>query len=1214
MNRVERQIAFIGMIAMTLGMIHSPAARAADLALSDVPLVIDLGVEPNVVVSLDDSGSMSECRVIISSISEGNAETTFAVMTKIINGLAYDPAVEYQIPIDGNGVSLGEPLFTDAWRNGYNQTSARVDLSAAFTPCWSSLTNNLTSTSIVPAPPLDPAQAAYYYKWIGGVINDAEVVKPSNYTKIVVGSAADASVFDAQAGESNLEKRNFAIWYSYYRNRFIAMRSAANLAFRDPGLGGRIRIAFQGLWGLNGTDSVRTDISLMRPFGAENDSDATAKQGRLDFFNWLNTLSQAGGTPLRYTLDKAGRYYQNLRIGSSAPGHGYTSMNAVDSPWAFQPGTTLSPEFTCRQAFHVLMTDGEWNNDAGRSGNIDSTTSNYGSPGTVALPSGATSYTSKSPYQDANSSSLADNAFYYWINDLRPDLPNDVPAFMPDLTPHPSTNKVEDNPTNDPATWQHMVSFTVGFGVNGTLDPGSVTTYNNLLTGTTSWPATSGAGRVDDLWHAAINSRGTYVSAQNPEELAQGFSNALNAVLARTSSGAAVALNSGTLDANSRLYQARFNSGSWSGQLLAFDINPDGSVATPEAWDAGALLTTRVAGNGWNANRHVITFSGTLGIPFRWASLPSSMQTELNKNGQGIADAPGAEQGQARLEYLRGSAANEGTGNGYRVRAAGKLGDIVNGAPAFVGTPQFNYPDTLETQPYSSFKGANAGRTPVVYAGANDGMLHAFNADSGEELFAYVPKIVFPNLSRLTASPYAHRFFVDGPPTVGDVFYSNAWHTVLVGGLRQGGQGIYALEVTNPGSFSETSANNIARWEFTDADLGYTYSRPAIARMHNGRWAAIVGNGYNNTQADGSASTTGNAALYILDIEDGTVIRKFNTGVGSSADPSGTGRPNGLTTAAPVDVNGDRVVDYIFAGDLFGNVWKFDVRAGDAGLWDIAYNGSALFVALDQFGVRQAITGQMEVGLHPQFQTGSSFFANGGYMIYFGTGKYLETGDNIVTGAQTQSFYGVWDPDRTILPPGFDRSSLLQQQVLEEASATFGTTTFDVRLTSNNLINWRTDPLTPTSGDHLGWYMDLIVQGSGDNRGERQVTVPVLRNGRIIFTTLIPSGSSCIFGGSGFLMELDAANGARLGDPPFDFDNDGTFDLVDFVTIGSAAVPSGIRSTGGAPSAPSILDAGGGEEYKYLSGTDAGKLQAVHEKGGDEPGGGGRRESWRQLR
>ncbi len=1239
MSRFDRHIALIGMIAMTLGMIHSPAARAADLALSDVPLFVDLGVEPNVVLSMDSSGSMARCFV-----APGGVDTTdipfmfdqydppndanewgtsyFGLTSSDVNALYYNPTIEYLIPVNGNGVPLNnsaQTSFTAAYNDGYNPTTGKTDLSntaipsgagtnhKGFRPCWYRPTSFVDpeNTATDPTPPPTPvAQPAYYRRYVGPAAdpkNPADfptLQNPANYTKHVVGQASDTSF----GGDAAKQRQNFAIWYSYYRSRLNVMKAAAGLAAADPGLDRKIRIAYQNLWGLNGSSGTRQDISTMKLYTG---------QARVDFYTWLYALTTGGSTPLRYTLNKVGRYFQNQKIDSTSSGHGYTAMSAVNSPWAFEPGVTKDPEHTCRQAFHVLFTDGLWNADAGVSGNVDNTGKAYPEP--LDSAGTLTNYTAGPPYADSESDMLADTAFHYWITDLRTDLANDVPPFMPDGTPHPVTGKIEDNPKNDPATWQHLVNLTVSFGLDGFL-PFDDTTYNQLLNGTTQWPASTDTGvEVDDLWHAAINSRGQYVRAQKPTDLVNAFNTAIAAVLARTSSGSAAALNSGTLDANSKLYQARFNSGTWSGQLLAFDINPDGSIATPEAWDAGGLLTTRVAGNGWDANRHVITFSGTQGVPFRWASLPSTMQADLNKNGQGISDAVGSEQGQARLEYLRGSAANEGIGNGYRVRSGGKLGDIVNGAPAFVGAPQFSYPDTLESEPYSSFKGANNNRTPVVYAGANDGMLHAFNADTGEELLAYVPKIVFQNLTKLTASPYAHRFFVDGPPTVGDVFYGTAWHTVLVGGLRKGGQGVYTLDVTNPSSFSETGAATIARWEFTDADLGYTYSRPAIARMQNGRWAAVVGNGYNNTEADGSASATGNAVLYILDIENGSVIKKFDTGVGSSADPSATGRPNGLTTASPVDVNGDRIVDYVFAGDLFGNVWKFDVRSGDPTQWGIAYSGSPLFVARDALGARQPITGQIDVGLHPQFQTGSSFFANGGYMIYFGTGKYIEQGDNVVTNVQTQSFYGVWDPDKAALPPSFDRSSLLQQQILEEVQATFSTGTFDVRLSSNNPINWRTDPLTPTSGDHLGWYMDLIVQGSGDNRGERQVTASVLRNGRIIFTTLIPSGSSCVFGGSGFLMELDAANGARLGDPPFDFDNDGTFDLVDFPFLGTAGVPSGVRSTGGAPSAPSILDAGEGEEYKYLSGTDTGKLQAVHEKGGEGPGAGGARESWRQL-
>jgi type IV pilus assembly protein PilY1 len=1193
---IER-IAFTGLMAMTLGLVPTTAARAADLALSDIPLFIELDVKPNLVVTLDDSGSMQGCGIWDQGISEADIENKSGMTSSEVNALAYNPHIEYVVPVDADNVSLGVPSFTSAWVDGYSQGSGTRNLSTSFLPCW----NNLTDWRTTPL----SAQIAYYHTFSGDPQNSADLNNSGLFTKIVVGSAADASLFDGQLNESNLEKQNFANWFSYYRNRLTTMKSAAGRGFVDGNLQGRIRIAYQTLWGLNADQNTRGDVSPMKQFDG---------QARVDFFDWLYGIQNAGGTPLRYALDKVGHYYQDQKIASTAPGHGYASMAAIDSPWAFEPGVNADPELPCRQAFHALLTDGAWNNDAGVSGNVDNTTKDY--PETLA--SGDTKYDTAvltAPYKDANSDTLADNAFFYWINDLRPDLANTVPPFIREPVPHPITSKIDDNPRNDPATWQHMVNFTIGFGVDGSLDFPNA--YDDLLNGTQNW----GTNTIDDLWHAAINSRGAYLSAKNPQQLVDVFTVTLKDVFARVSSGASVALNSASLDTNSRLYQARFDSGEWSGTVLAFDIDDvTGAIVTPEAWDAGALLTTKVQGTGWDTSRVVVTFDGTGGVPFRWASLPATMQTELNKNGEGIADAAGAEQGQARLEYLRGSEANEGAGNNYRLRSGGKLGDIVNGAPAFVEAPAFNYPDSLEpVAAYSAFRTANQMRTPMVYTGANDGMLHGFNADSGQELVAYVPRIVVPNLTRLTSKSYAHRFFVDGPPTVGDVFYSNAWHTVLVGGLRKGGQGIYALDVTDPAQFgSEATAATLVRWEFTDAndaDLGYSYSRPAIARMKNGQWVAVFGNGYNNTAADGNVSTFGNAVLFIVDIETGALIKKIDTGAGMAADPSGNSRPNGLATASPVDVDGDRIIDYIYAGDLFGNLWKFNVTSSDPNAWGVAYAGDPLFVATDATGTPQPITTRPEVGFHPVFKTGSAVFANGGYMIYFGTGQYIETGDNKTTNVQTQTFYGIWDPDRATLPPSFDRAHLLEQQIEGETTVTIGSEDFDVRLTSNNNITWRDDPLVDAGGD-MGWFMDLINIGASPavNNGERQVTESILRpDGRIVFTTLIPSGSSCEFGGSGFLMELDVSDGSRLSDPPFDFDNDGVFDTVDN-GFGVNVAPGGVRSRSGAPATPGILPAANQrEEYKYLSGTDAGKIDIIHESATAGSLSKGTRESWRQL-
>src|SRR5262249_38732288 len=200
------------------------------------------------------------------------------------------------------------------------------------------------------------------------------------------------------------------------------------------------------------------------------------------------------------------------------------------------------------------------------------------------------------------------------------------------------------------------------------------------------------------------------------------------------------------------------------------------------------------------------------------------------------------------------------------------LGDIVNSAPAYMGKPLGRYPDSMESAPYSSFRANNVGRTPMLYVGGNDGMLHAFNASSnstlpdpasaGVEQFAFIPSAVFSNLYQLTSPGYSHLYYADGTPTVGDAFYGGAWHTVLTAGLNKGGREVYALDVTNPTGVSESGAASTVLWEFTsnqDADLGYTYSRPAIVRMHNGTWAAVFGNGYNSTG-------TGHAILYVLNI------------------------------------------------------------------------------------------------------------------------------------------------------------------------------------------------------------------------------------------------------------------------------------------------------------------------------------------------------------
>jgi type IV pilus assembly protein PilY1 len=467
-----------------------------------------------------------------------------------------------------------------------------------------------------------------------------------------------------------------------------------------------------------------------------------------------------------------------------------------------------------------------------------------------------------------------------------------------------------------------------------------------------------------------------------------------------------------------------------------------------------------------------------------------------------------------------------------------------------VGKPPFRYRDSLESSPYSTFANSKAGRTPIVYVGANDGMLHGFNANTGAEQIAYVPSPVYTNLSRLTAQSYSHRYFVDGSPMVGDVFIDKGggdqWRSVLVGGLNKGGRGYFALDVTDPGNFSESNATDLVLWEFTeanDADLGYSFSQPSIVKMANGKWAAIFGNGYNNVSPG-----SGKGFIYILFIErgvDGTWT--LNTDyVKLATDVGSTTTPNGIAGVTAVDVNRDEIVDYIYAGDLEGNLWRFDVsnpqNLNESG-WITAIQDTSASAKrrtlLFKTRTGQPITQYPTVARHPL----------GGLLVYFGTGKYLESSDNNISGATTQTFYGIWDRG---LGETVTSTNLLQQTV--DSTASKGG--FQVRLTSNNAIKWAT-AATPAAGTHLGWYMDLPTQG------ERSVNPALVREGKVIFSTTIPASVPCEPGNDGWLMELDGFTGGRLAET-FDLNQDGVINASDLVSGGSADIAaSGVKTGGG---------------------------------------------------
>ena len=717
----------------------------------------------------------------------------------------------------------------------------------------------------------------------------------------------------------------------------------------------------------------------------------------------------------------------------------------------------------------------------------------------------------------------------------------------------------------------------------------------------------------------------SYFLVTNAGKLKEQLSKSFEEIVRRTSSAAAVAVNSGSLIAGGRLYQARFNSGDWTGELRALSVNPNTGALEQEVW----LAQDQVSAQNFNTGRQILTIKPSTqgGIPFRWpATIPSSGETNASSIDQAqIAALNGSDaQGEARLKFLRGDASNEDPqGNQYRKRTIGTnrnvLGDIVDSSPFYVGLPSAGYP----FGDYRQFSIDHQSRAPMVYVGANDGMLHGFNAETGAEVFAYVPSAMFSKLSALTEPTYVnqHQFFVDASPTALDVQFSNgSWHTVLVSGLRGGGTGYFALDVTDPTTLTETNAANIVLWEFTDVDLGLTFSQPSLVRRKdsdtnadNNPWIAVFGNGYNSSNAAKTPATT--AVLYVVNVQDGQLVRKIDLGEGQ-----------GLSTPSVVDVDADDIADFVYAGDLEGNLWRFDIRSANPNSWSY----TKLTTALDANGNPQPITSSPQVTR----QLVSATDPNTSLMVLFGTGRYLGATD--VTNTDQQTFYGIWDDvDGSACPAGsttacFARADLQPQiycpgnpvdptcQLQVDANTTVTSTGSissggDVYgVTSARCVEYGSSPTTKLCGDparaqQRGWYLDLKLAG------ERMVGDPLILGSRIVFTSILPDEDPCAFGGSSWLNILSAVDGRRLPET--------------FLTGAGAVTEAG---TGFAPSRVAIT--GVASSPNVMRSPDQQKsVIYVSTSGGNDGGGGGGgnngdnlekydvvdteigRQSWRQL-
>ena len=692
-------------------------------------------------------------------------------------------------------------------------------------------------------------------------------------------------------------------------------------------------------------------------------------------------------------------------------------------------------------------------------------------------------------------------------------------------------------------------------------------------------------------------------SASDYSTLQSALDGILQNILSSTSSSSAsVAANSTQLNTGTLLYQAIYNAKDWSGQLLAYKVNTStGAIITPALWDASALLSKNA--------RHIYTYNPSSGgIPVLWGNLTSTQQTYLNTLS-GTNDSKGSD----RVAWLSGDQSQEQVHGGSFRNRTNLLGDIVNSSPVYVGNNNYDHSilQGAEGTSYSTFLNSIANRTAMLYVGANDGMLHGFDASSnstgGQEIFAYIPNALYPKLSQLTSPTYGHQFYVDGLSRVGDFYDGSTWKTLLVGATGAGGKALFALDVTTP-----PDSDKVVLWEFStqpgasncgtlsnydEKDLGYTLGQPLVVRLKDGHWVVLAANGYN--------SVNGHAVLFVLDAKSGCVIQKIDT---VSADTSGLGANNGLSSPVEMDTDYDGSMDTFYAGDLHGNFWKFDL-SGSAGSYPTP--SAPFFVACTTAGScastnRQPITAAPIIGAVGTDQN------NQGWMVYFGTGKYFESGDNIVgVNPQMQSFYGLWDIGTAITDRNQLQAQTITYQGLGTLAGTSTTTTDVITVVSQNSVCYASTSVgcTATSPLKSGWIFDLNYPTA---QGERVVSAPLVRRGLVVFESLIPSANQCTALPTSNLFELGAFNGGQTVMAAFDINDDGKVDNQDKVKVTVKGVEeiqfvSGINLGIGIINTPTII-AGSTVDYKYFSGS-TGEMATVTDAAGSQA-----KRSWRQLK
>ena len=892
------------------------------------------------------------------------------------------------------------------------------------------------------------------------------------------------------------EMTNFANWYTYYKTRNQMMKTSVGLAFQPITANYRV-----GVVALSdaAADTVANFV-LPKPFSGTD---------RAAWYTKLYAMSGNQSTPLRQALHAVGKMYANI------------------SPYNFASGSEVV-QFPCQQNFTFMTTDGYWNGGAAASVLNNDNVENVARFCTRARgcldPRGLST--------DTNS--LADVALYWYnggtngtTSSLRPTLED---MTKPGLVPAAAGDN----------TRLHMNTYTLGLGVDGIMnyEPNYDTSplvggdFYKLITGVTTgcpwnangpynWPdaatsdSSSGAAyqsRVDDLWHTAVNGRGKYFSASDPKQVVAGLSSALANIQVKLGAAAAAATSTPNISQQDNdIFSDTFTTVKWYGELSDKKIDiVTGIVGNTVVWNTSDVVGRRVAAASdtrtikWldpvSKTLHNFKYSDTAmtALEKSWFDNKCSAMAQcpaLSASDQGIVNG-----GANLIDWLRGQQqyANDRLFRAYGVTdhipsglAAPLpivLGDIASSKPAFMREPRKGYNLTG----YSAYVTANAARAPTVFAAANDGMLHAFDATSGDELWAYVPRITMKKLYLQASTTYGtnHQYTTDGSPELGDVTIGGVWKTILVAGLNGGGRGFYAIDVTNPAAPAplwELCADATVCALNNDPDLGLSFGNPQFG-LWKGKWVVYLTSGYNNVPGtDGVATGSGGAYLYIVDVSNGQVLAKILAGTPSATTPQGFAK----ITAISADPVLDPTTTYTYGGDNQGQMWRFDLTGA-----------TVLVNKMGNSGSLQPITTRPEV-TSCRVKSGAGYVAQN--VVVFGTGRLLDVPD--VANVDVQSVYMLKD-SATEVTAWRNPTAMIKQSFTQIGSNSSGAS-YSV---SNNTVDL---------GSKSGWYVDF-----DQNAGERVNLDPKVVAGTLNIVTNTPTSSSaCSVGGTSNAYALNVCSG-----------------------------------------------------------------------------------------